>query len=325
MYRVTTKFFAILLLIGSLYLQACKDIKNIKPATEMNAGEISSSQGVDIQTPHGLIRFKNARLQMSIQTYENILERLEIEDIEDVLKNTNFVSLKKYFENNPNLAPELREVYEGTLISALLNTNGILQLNQWILRIDKANERVLVLQENHESQINDLINGNTSNPNIQVFSTDDDVISILEGNEQRGIFCGDRRAKEKRDLSSYDIPLLDNHKLKCVVAYIKLGVYFELKSRVIYLSGFFRRKANLSILYQYKHQGRCKNNQIIEGNSYIECNASGWCNRYAGTYTIKHYRWNQALQNYFLASTFMVSDEGVNYVIPRYHVIRDGF
>lgn len=137
MFKVTRKFLAILLLTSGLYLQACKEFSNIKPATEMNSGENSSSQGIDIQTPHGLVKFRNARLQMSISTYEKILEKMQIEDIESVLRNTNFISLKKHFQNNPNLAPESREIFEETLISALLNSNGIIQLGEWIIRIDK--------------------------------------------------------------------------------------------------------------------------------------------------------------------------------------------
>lgn len=215
-------------------------------------------------------------------------------------------------------------LYENTKISLLLSSQGVIQIDDWIFKIDKENERVLALHKEHENQINDLLNGNVSNPNIRLFSTEDDILSILE-DEARGIFCNQSRIKYKVDNGNYTTPVENN--LQCKVSYEPLGIYFQLKSDVEHRAGnLIRKPADLGINYTYRYEGRCNSPSYSENNSYNQCNATtGWCFRYRGDYTIKHYEGIKALKKYFLAATFMVNDNGVSFVIPRYHVIRDGF
>lgn len=85
------------------------------------------------------------------------------------------------------------------------------------------------MHENYENQINDLMSGNTSNSNIQEYSTEDEILSILEGEEQRGIFCGDKKARRNKNNRNYQSPIFNDLFLQGKLSYEPYGVYFILK------------------------------------------------------------------------------------------------
>ncbi len=58
----------------------------------------------------------------------------------------------------------------------VLNADLVVQIGGTIFRVDPWVERVFALQAEFEEQYNDLIAANASNPNIRVFSTDENVL-----------------------------------------------------------------------------------------------------------------------------------------------------
>lgn len=331
MFKNSRKILLGLLILGSTYFQACKNPDGIKPSTEMSSGGMSSSQGVDIQTPYGVIKHQNTRLQMSSFTYDKIMEKLDNQQLDALLEPINFISMSRHLINTTSTNPLLLEYYENEPLSKIISSQGVIQIDDWIIKVDVVGERVYALHKNHENEISDLINGNLNNPNLIIYNTEDEVLTLLEEgiySTERGLFCKDNRAKQKQDKKDYGD--VGTPKLVCKVTYRGFGIRFVLSSTVNYRSGLIPYRASLRMSYVYRYEGRCKNNKgEISEESNLTCGdpANGyWCvKNNASHYEVKHYAGRNTLKKYELRAKFAVSDEGYYFETPRTHLIFDGY
>jgi hypothetical protein len=87
------------------------------------------------------------------------------------------------------------------LLSDILNTDKVVIIGNWIVKLELENDRALILNKINSSQYNDLISGNTNNPNVLSFSTEDDGIEILNQLDNGvsmaslRLWCSDRYAQ----------------------------------------------------------------------------------------------------------------------------------
>jgi hypothetical protein len=65
--------------------------------------------------------------------------------------------------------------------AAILNTDLVVQIGDYIFRVNPSSERVYALPVANKKEYADLIAENTRNPNIRTFSTNDDVLDVIKG------------------------------------------------------------------------------------------------------------------------------------------------
>lgn len=95
-----------------------------------------------------------------------------------------------------SLSNDTLNTIEDEFLSCILNQDRIIQIRNYIYRIDKENETVFALHVDKIRDYNDLLNENISNPNILKFSTEDDVFDLL--NER----INDEKALSKKCVGS---------------------------------------------------------------------------------------------------------------------------
>lgn len=121
-------------------------------------------------------------------------------DLKTELSSENYVSYAQYIKIN-----NLDNSVEDETLSMILNKDQIVQIGDFLYKLNKAEEKVFVLAASFSSEYSDLVSENTKNPNIQVYSTAESVIEMVENGElsQKGIFCSVRKANYKNTTTVY--------------------------------------------------------------------------------------------------------------------------
>jgi len=171
-------------------------------------------------------------------------------------------------------------------LKSILNQDNIIQIGKYLYRVNKTSESVFVLHHQYSDQYADLVNENTDNINIKVYSTEEDVIDLVEAgvnSQEKGLFCKDRRA-QKKDKWSGSAQTGPYENMKLYVKYKKFGIYHALSAE-----GY--RSTN-STQYKYYYQ--------IENSSYRQrCGSS--LNNYS-------HPWRSGNGNNVFGSPAMYSD-----------------
>jgi hypothetical protein len=124
----------------------------------------------------------------TIKDYEAIINAEESVVRERFVKYVNTLNFKNYFTNtnihsqtnNLEKGQEVQEMDE--VLGALLNSDGVLQIENHLYKIDLVKAQVFVIEAvNRSADYNDLIIGNTSNSRVSAYSVNDDVIHIVNG------------------------------------------------------------------------------------------------------------------------------------------------
>lgn len=174
------------------------------------------------------------------QDYYKVIRDLNKEQkevfVQSMLTEMNFNALAK-FKNS-----ELFKKVDDDLLSSILNVNGFVQIDNFIYKIDIAQEVVAVIPnlEYNETLLKELLSGQYKNTLIKVYSIDDEVIGMVESNtppSNARLFCGQSGAggidqsghlnlKSPKDQS--DCNWMDSW-----VSYNRFGIYFSLKAKCI--------------------------------------------------------------------------------------------
>lgn len=200
----------------------------------------------------------------SVETYDNTISNLSdpntLKSIEQINKNS-LKSLKKSDKQD--------DLYDDFL-PTILNEDKIVQIGKWIIKVDIQNEKVFVLSEENEKFYNDL-KENINNKNIYVFSTEDDVLDLLEEGVEGTIKDGQlkrwgcsavgRRNKWKR----YG-HLLNGTEIQ--VIYHRAGIYYSLFAAAQNLGATNYSEAayvkmNINYMYEPCRRGETKGTKTV--------------------------------------------------------------
>jgi hypothetical protein len=135
------------------------------------------------------------------------------------------------------LSVQETELIEGNeFLSSMLNEDGLIIIGEHYFKINLNSSKVYVLNIEFDEQINDLKEEKTDNKNILVFSTNDDVLYLIdEGskgtiNGRSQLFCRESNANgDKDDEFSYDLG--DDLRQDNKVVYQSVGIYFSLQAK----------------------------------------------------------------------------------------------
>ena len=119
------------------------------------------------------------------------------------------------------------------IFASFLNQDGIVQIGDYIFKIDQVQKRCLALNESNISQIANLRNG-LETGNIQKFVSGSDVIQVLYGTNAPGsgnIYC-DPGAYERTD-GEFKDDYTTNRRIRYAVAYKNNFLHRALSARCI--------------------------------------------------------------------------------------------
>ena len=178
---------ALVSLAAGIFLYSCK--KEETPLQQNPANTFNVSVKKD------LLVFKTT------DDYREIVDNSSQEEMikftENVKSMNDFSSYHEYFSaKNPTLLSE-PSVIHNDFLQTILNKDAAVQIGNYIYKIDKAKEKVFVIHSSHANEYNDIVRGNTGNPNILEFSTSDDVLNLIEqqggskGVQTQGLGCSE--------------------------------------------------------------------------------------------------------------------------------------
>lgn len=197
---------------------------NISPNTSYNVSQNAISSDGEI------LIFE------SVESFESAVDDLTDEKIEDLTSEVAKLQFENYFSvEHPSLKNSSNTEMDNVL-GQLLNKDGVIQIGSHIFKIDLSTEQVFVIStDNKKTDYEDLINGNTSNKKISVYSVDEDVLYIVNG-ETREKCSGIGGGLYKSYPNILDAPIINTTssgavwRLNPAVDFFRAGVYFRLSS-----------------------------------------------------------------------------------------------
>lgn len=134
------------------------------------------------------------------------------------------ITLAKF---NPNMELNLNNIesYIDPYFSQLINKDNCIQIGAHIFRINKLEKKVLVLETKYASEYQDLVNENTSNAHIKIYSTEDDVLELVLNGEASvaKIGCNEDAAAGRTE--NVGIHTATGRDIFLFSVYDKLGIY----------------------------------------------------------------------------------------------------
>jgi len=122
------------------------------------------------------------------------------------------------------------------ILAQLLNSDGAIQIGRYIYKIDIQKDSVYAIDSKYkDSHYKELINGNTNNKLVVGFSTDEEVLYVVEermkrsdgGEKRRKWFCNEDGAGPRHEVSDY-IFFQNGGWANAGARYARYGVYFKL-------------------------------------------------------------------------------------------------
>ncbi len=120
------------------------------------------------------------------------------------------------------------------ILPEILNEDKIVKIGKHLIKVDLHSETVAVLPVSYEDQYDDLVKNNFDNENIMLFSTEDEVLELLE-NESIGTInaklmgCDADKADYDKDDDKSSVR--KRKRLVAKVVYQKAGIYFSLLAK----------------------------------------------------------------------------------------------
>ena len=167
----------------------------------------------------------------SSSTYENLVSNPDENAQKELLLKISKMSHTTYAEKIEK--EKSVDLIDDEYFSSIINEDAIVQIGDYLYRINAASEKVFVLPASHISEYADLVNENKANKNIRQFSTGDYVIALAESGDagEKSLFCGESGAGyQMQPTDIVTIPNFTQYNFQGYVRYLKLGVYFCLKA-----------------------------------------------------------------------------------------------
>lgn len=208
-----------LALVAAIVFACTKDNVNqsIQQNVDGNENSFMDLNGIRVKVQHDTI-FNLGRdgagwlYFQSKSDYESAISAYSAasDSVLDSFENAlSFSSMRSSLTSDQREAIEI----EDDLLAMMLSPSGIVQVGDYVFDIDVVNDTVLVY--------------NQVCPEARplVFSVDDDIFDVLEGNKE----YGEKGCSAKNKLKGEDVGMAS---ITCKVVYQKAGIYFSLQSKI---------------------------------------------------------------------------------------------
>ena len=201
------------ILVGAMFFAGCEK-ENITHDSSQQITKTSLDVSIsdEISVTNGILTFETTT------SYENFIDYISSEndgfdanhfdECMNYLQTLNYTSLYQYkLLQDESIQTQLDTTYSSIFMQKILNASKLVIIGNYIYKVNMENGNVYVLELNNISDLEDLVDENTSNPNIQVFSVNDDVLEEtenlrLESSSESYEMISENRCNEDDDLSS---------------------------------------------------------------------------------------------------------------------------
>lgn len=180
---------------------------------------------------------------------------------ERILSDVKKLNFANYFSEASNMKNSSKEGMDE-FFGQLLNSNGCIEIENHVFRIDLTNERVFVIKKNEYIESKDqFLTATSENDFIKAFYLNEDVLDIIKNGtkSQEKCFTPGTVTSTSYTEAGFN-PLIKNE--------IKLGafgIYFRVTGRSTLLSsynGYFQLEFILAVNNTQIHRKPCNNNDI---------------------------------------------------------------
>jgi hypothetical protein len=184
-----------LVAVSIILLSSCKKEVNTpaspNPATTsgspFNRGPIASNE-FNVSMNNNLLSFKTS------DDYESLVNNPDAgkeQRFQQVV--SGFAGYKSHNAQVIAASKQQDDPYRDELFGTILNSDDAVEIGDHIYKIDMPKEQVFVLPSIHADQYPDLLGEKTSNPNVEVFGTHEEVLDLVKtggkSNPRWSIFC----------------------------------------------------------------------------------------------------------------------------------------
>jgi hypothetical protein len=165
----------------------------------------------------------------SVESYEKSIELQSAEKREKFLSDISKLNFKNYFsvEHSESKSGNDSVQEMDDFFGQLLNEDGIIQIGDYIYKVNLHSEKVFVLPVSNLAEYQDLVNENKSNDNIRQFTTNDDVIYLAESGAS-----GEKCNNPSSGFELYTWFELGNSlETRCIIKYFTAGIYYRVTGR----------------------------------------------------------------------------------------------
>jgi len=206
------------------------------------------------------------------------------------------------------------------LLSMMLNKDRTMQIGNYLYHVNILTKQVLVLPASYIAEYNDLTTENTANAHVMVYSTEENVIELVESDLPSGMkkLCLESFANTRNESRPKTVTESASlyHTFTCEVRYYSGGVIFNLKSQILaqthyYLNGWHVKACEMltKIESHRRYKKRCENENpwydfSDTGFTFYDANAvDHW-----KAFKLHSYQGSKGLNKYTLNSNFWYKD-----------------
>lgn len=244
---------------------------------------------------------------------ENGSEEIKRKLISDISQRKDFISMAENptklkqinsgrlaSSGNPDTDDDVSDLLSSDLLSTVVNSEGIVGIGSYIFNVNLVTEKCYALHtiwyqpNGNKVKYYNLLNETSNNNYIFEFSTDTDVLDILEGS-------GNPMTKDQIDSSSYAtrncggvekkkdngteyFPRYDANtrdRVECKVVYQKAGIYFALLGKLLFKANGQGNWQSRTDWFQWKFKPKCKDEKIQAYTTNYTTNAGNGYKKYA--------------------------------------------
>jgi hypothetical protein len=223
---------AFVILATGVFLYSCKKELGTQPQTLRNEiANCTSNTNRGVASPYNVFNVSviNNRLAFAnIEDYNKVVDNPTDATRQSFLYCINkfvFTSLQEKYPTFSDTATT--QIYDD-YFRQIINTDMAVQIGAHIFHINAAKGNVYVLPVIFESQYTQLIAEDRSNPNITTYSTEDEVLNIIQ-NQSLATRCKETGVRSY-PLTTGNIGVDSDRKisLKGDLAFRRFGIYFHL-------------------------------------------------------------------------------------------------
>lgn len=235
---------------------------------------ISTNQTLNFDNNYHVTSDNRMLIFKTTADYEKVInnttEQSQATFIETIQK-LKFVSYAEMQENSKSGSSNC-----DVFFAEIINSDGVVQIGDYIYKVDLLNGIVGVLNSSYSSEYDDLVALNTSNKNIRKFTTEDDVIELAEsGAESTAKSCGGIDGTEQVT-SLVDFGTVSGTLRRCQgsVKHFVGGVYFRTTARFVPItSGIISTELEIQGPQAWAKKRPCGSGDILTSASGVK--ASG--------------------------------------------------
>ncbi len=226
----------------------------------------------DVTSKNSRITLDNNRIKFdSYQDYESHIHNYELSE-EPQKFIADFKS--RYTLTKARSGSSFPDSLNDEFLESILNDNSIVQIGDYLYKVNLFTDKVYVLNTDYESEIIDLVSENISNTNIKEYSTSDHVIDLVEGLEGAVSRCCGGVGGGEYPFPQTVLGEVNGAEVTMTggVRFLTAGIYFSLTGKVFYFPQTNSMRDYVKTALHMKSPGcwykkkPCRNNDIRTKN-----------------------------------------------------------